>query len=118
MERRLTRASKCVSVALFIFGAAFMVLPPPPTSLNSINIVTNEVATISNCEKYTIHITSNSKFYIENARLWVTGLIDGEGEDPNIYIFILYDIYLGKLRVIGHSSVSAQITIYKVTMTI
>ena len=26
MERRLTRASKCVSVALFIFAAAFMVL--------------------------------------------------------------------------------------------
>ena len=82
MERRLTRASKCVSVALFIFGAAFMVLPPPPTSLNSINIVTNEVATIANCEKYTIHITSNSKFYIKNVRLWITGLIDGE--DPNL----------------------------------
>ena len=74
MERRLTRASKCVSVALFIFAAAFMVLPTP-NSLNSINIVTNEVSTISNCEKYTIHITSNGKFYIENLALLIIRIL-------------------------------------------
>ena len=84
MERRLTRTSKCISVALFIFGTAFMVLPPP-TSFNSINIVTNEVPTVSNCEKYTIHISSNGKFYIEMpAHLGKTGLTDSE--DPNIHL--------------------------------
>ena len=65
MKRRvLSRPFKCTFVvfaAFTIFTTALLV-SAPSTSFGSINIVTNKVSTVTNCEKYTIYITSNGKF--------------------------------------------------------